>query len=679
MFVKICCRSCLRKGTGIEVAIFHLSLSVKNRNNGKVSLIAMAAYRSGEKLYSELYNKYSLYNHRVIAPDAFILKPEHVPAEFANRQILWNKMELAEKFPNAQICRELNVALPVELDHQIQKRLVEEFVQDNFVSQGMIADCAIHRDEEHNPHAHIMLTMREVDSEGNIRNKRKRVPVLDENNEQVTNEKGQRVTISVKTNNWDRKTLVSEIRSDWANKVNQILREHKIDQQITEKSHKELGKRELPSVHEGYYTKVLAEKGITSELKKKNLAIQNFNEIIQELDKLEAQQQILKDDPNFRLKFEKTFSPLEKKELKNLSSELRLFIDDKNVNKRLEELKRWENSLVFNNKVELQKQRLLLNKISDEREKLQQAEQILNKQAQRFFKKAYPTLNLEKFSKQDIRTIVNETIAKKDLLGKEEMVKVLYERQVVDLANEKKIFKEKPFQTERYLQMKIDQVADSIKLTSNPEQKEVLQTKLEKLEQLKVGLKDYVHAEVAQRFDQNVEIDSVIEGELLLAKADYYQTTDFVGVEDQPRFSIEELNRMLEQSKGYLTNIETPKIANDCQGIYFIQDSLHYKEQLTPLAKMNLAKVVERNQYLPESDKQTITQQLQEKQERSQEQTQDIEQPRNTVLMFKLAKLTSKLLQGPHTRQKKRNLEKLVKQTRGRDPEREGYPKFPLG
>ena len=259
------------------------------------------------------------------------------------------------------------------------------------------------------------------------------------------------------------------------------------------------------------------------------------------------------------------------------------------------------------------------------------------------------------------------------------MVKVLYERQVVDLANEKKIFKEKPFQTERYLQMKIDQVADSIKQTSNPEQKEVLQTKLEKLEQLKVGLKDYVHAEVAQRFDQNVEIDSVIEGELLLAKADYYQTTDFVGVEDQPRFSIEELNRMLEQSKGYLTNIETPKIANDCQGIYFIQDSLHYKEQLTPLAKMNLAKVVERNQYLPESDKQSITQQLQEKQELSQEQTQDIEQPRNTVLMFKLAKLTSKLLQGPHTRQKKRNLEKLVKQTRGRDPEREGYPKFPLG
>ena len=131
-------------------------------------------------------------------------------------------MELAEKSPNAQLCRELNVALPIELNNSDQRMLIEDFVKDNFVSEGMIADVAIHRDDENNPHAHIMLTMREVDSEGNILNKRKRIPKLDENGNQIFNEKGQRVTVSIKTNDWDRKSLVSEIRKDWLIKSTNI-------------------------------------------------------------------------------------------------------------------------------------------------------------------------------------------------------------------------------------------------------------------------------------------------------------------------------------------------------------------------------------------------------------------------------------------------------------------------
>src|SRR5699024_1732533 len=113
----------------------------------------------GERLYSELYEKTSLYNHRLVQPDAFIMKPEYVPDEFLDRENLWNKMELAEKSSNAQLCREMNIALPIELNPTDQKELVQEFVKDNFVVQGMIADCAIHRDDINNPHVHIMLTM----------------------------------------------------------------------------------------------------------------------------------------------------------------------------------------------------------------------------------------------------------------------------------------------------------------------------------------------------------------------------------------------------------------------------------------------------------------------------------------------------------------------------------------
>ena len=127
-------------------------------------------------------------------------------------------MELAEKQVNSQICREVNVALPIELNNTDQRSLIEEFVKDNFVSEGMIADVAIHRDDENNPHAHIMLTMREVDSEGNILNKRKKIPKLDENGNPILLENGKIKMVSIKTNDWDRKSLVSEIRKDWADK-----------------------------------------------------------------------------------------------------------------------------------------------------------------------------------------------------------------------------------------------------------------------------------------------------------------------------------------------------------------------------------------------------------------------------------------------------------------------------
>ena len=396
-------------------------MTIAKRAGGKRSLIAMAAYRSGEKLYSELYEKTSLYNHRLVKPETFILKPDYVPNEFLDRQTLWNKMELAEKSPNAQLCRELNVALPIELANVDQKLLLEDFVKDNFVTEGMIADVAIHREDENNPHAHIMLTMREVDSKGNVQNKRKRIPKLDENGNQIFNEKGQRMTVSIKKNNWNRKSFVSEIRKDWADKVNQFLNDRQIDQQITEKSHAEIGKKELPTIHEGFYTRKLEEKGIVSELRKKNLEIRSYNDALDELENLERKRDVLEEDKNFQVTFEKTFSPLEKKELSHLSKELKLFIKDETIDKRLNEIKRWENSVLFTNRMELQKQRLLLSKISDERAMLKKANEILDKQSERFFKKSYPSLNIDKFSTHEVRAMVNETIYRKQLLTKEQL------------------------------------------------------------------------------------------------------------------------------------------------------------------------------------------------------------------------------------------------------------------
>ncbi|HFQ5702511.1 TPA: MobA/MobL family protein [Listeria monocytogenes] len=650
------------------MAIFHLSMKIAKREGGKRSLIAMASYRSGEKLYSELYEKTNMYNHRIVKPESFILKPEFVPEEFLNREFLWNKMELAETSANAQLCRELNVALPIELNKEDQRELIENFVKDNFVSSGMIADVSIHRDDENNPHAHIMLTMREVNSEGHILNKSYRIPKLDDEGNQLYNEKGHRVTVSIKRNDWDRKSFVSEIRKDWADKVNSILKQRGIDQQITEKSHAELGKKELPSVHEGFYTKKLESNGITSEKRKYNLEIQSYNDSLAELEKLELQKKYLGEDTNFSIKFEKTFSPLEKKELSNLSSELKLFINDENVDKRLGELKRWENSVLFNNKMELQKQRLMLNKIGNEREKLEQAEKILDKQATRFFKKAYPNLNVDKFSNSEIRSMVNETIFRKKILGKEELAQVIYDEKVVGIESTKKVFKEKPFQTDRFLESKINQTKQMIEKESDTNRKNILLSKQEKLESIRDSLKEYIHTEVKQKFGDNVSVDNVIEGELLLAKSKYYQTTEFLDTENKPRFSASEINTLLEQSRGYLGNIQSVTIPNDCQGIYFVQDSMKHINELTPLAKYNLKKVVQRNAYLPDSDKlelnTTIDRSSQD--DSLEKENKDIQNKEVNIKMFQLAKSINRLL-GGNQPQKKRNLEKLIKQTKAKE------------
>jgi len=640
-------------------------MTIAKRAGGKRSLIAMAAYRSGEKLYSELYEKTSFYNHRLVKPETFILKPDYVPNEFLDRQTLWNKMELAEKSPNAQLCRELNVALPIELANVDQKLLLEDFVKDNFVTEGMIADVAIHREDENNPHAHIMLTMREVDSKGNVQNKSYRIPKLDEQGQPLFNEKGQRMTVSIKKNNWNRKSFVSEIRKDWADKVNQFLNDRQIDQQITEKSHAEIGKKELPTIHEGFYTRKLEEKGIVSELRKKNLEIRSYNDALDELENLERKRDVLEEDKNFQVTFEKTFSPLEKKELSHLSKELKLFIKDETIDKRLNEIKRWENSVLFTNRMELQKQRLLLSKISDERAMLKKANEILDKQSERFFKKSYPSLNIDKFSTHEVRAMVNETIYRKQLLTKEQLAEVIYTERIVEQEESKKIFKEKPFQTSRYLDSKMKQVEEHIAKELDPEKAAILSLKKEKLAGIKQGLIEYVQLEVERKFDKNVLVDTVIEGELLLAKADYYQTTDFSTVEGVTRFTSEELTNLLEQSRGSLMNIQTVKIPNDCQGVFFVQDAMTHLDELSPLAKHNLKHIVNRNDYLPNSDKLELTSQIDtsEKEVVKRDLDESTGQEVN-VKIFQLAKTINRLLTGNHP-QKKRNLEKLIKQTKG--------------
>src|SRR5699024_7421060 len=165
------------------------------------------------------------YKERFVKPDSMIMKPDHAPEWTLDREQLWNQAEAAEPHENGQMAREVLVALPNNMDDEQQRELVKEFAQENFIDEGMVADINIHRDDANNPHAHIMLTTRPFDQDGNFeKRKSKRVPVLDENGNQKFNEKGWRVTKSVKINDWDNQNKVSEWREKWAEKLNEKSR-----------------------------------------------------------------------------------------------------------------------------------------------------------------------------------------------------------------------------------------------------------------------------------------------------------------------------------------------------------------------------------------------------------------------------------------------------------------------
>lgn len=178
----------LTRGEGKAIAIYHCSVKIIGRNAGR-SAVAAAAYRAGEKMTNQYdgithdYRKKNWVEHKAV------LLPDQAPESYQDRETLWNAVEMAEKTKDAQLAREVELALPRELTREQQIHLVEQYVRQEFASQGMCADIAIHnppvcndrhqpvdekgfptKDREKmrfpNPHAHILLTVRPIGPDG---------------------------------------------------------------------------------------------------------------------------------------------------------------------------------------------------------------------------------------------------------------------------------------------------------------------------------------------------------------------------------------------------------------------------------------------------------------------------------------------------------------------------------
>ena len=165
----------------------HNEISIVQRSQQQ-SAVAAAAYQSGEKLFCEYDQEVKHYPEKRGIVHNEILLPANAPQEYADRNTLWNAAEAVEKQWNSQLARRWVLTIPREIPSDQYAVLVREFCQQQFVSKGMIADFAIHDPHPpgHNPHAHVMLTMRAMDEHGKWLPKSRKVYDLDENGERMT-------------------------------------------------------------------------------------------------------------------------------------------------------------------------------------------------------------------------------------------------------------------------------------------------------------------------------------------------------------------------------------------------------------------------------------------------------------------------------------------------------------
>ena len=266
----------------IPIAIYHWNIGIVSRGKGK-SAVAAAAYRSGEKLTNEWDGMTHDYTRKGGVVHTEIMLPPHAPPSFSDRSTLWNSVELYEKAGNAQLAREIDAALPIELSREEQIRLVREYCSSQFVSRGMCVDFAIHDTDKGNPHCHIMLTMRPLDERGTWTAKSKKEYDLDENGERIRLPSGRYKTHKVDLTGWNDKDNTLFWRKAWADFTNDFLERNGSPERIDHRSNAERGIDEIPTVHMGVAACQMEKKGIATEKGELNRSIQKTNRLIREI------------------------------------------------------------------------------------------------------------------------------------------------------------------------------------------------------------------------------------------------------------------------------------------------------------------------------------------------------------------------------------------------------------
>ena len=309
------------------MAIYHLEAKVVSRGAGR-SAVAASAYLS----CSRLYNDYDGIQHDYTKKQGLVWQqiflPEYAPQEWQDREKLWNAVEEVETAKDSRLAREFVVALPIELSREEQIELLQEFIQEQFVSDGMCADAAIHDTDGHNPHAHILLTVRPLDEQRRWQYKTEKEYLCVRNGEEkgftaaefktVQNEGWEKqypykigkkkvyMTPSAAevqglvradkhpkstrygrqnpiSERWNSEEQLVEWRKAWADVTNLYLERAGRAERIDHRSNAARGLDEIPTIHEGVAAQALERKGIISDRCEINRQIRADNALLREL------------------------------------------------------------------------------------------------------------------------------------------------------------------------------------------------------------------------------------------------------------------------------------------------------------------------------------------------------------------------------------------------------------
>ena len=309
------------------MAIYHLEAKVVGRGAGR-SAVAASAYLS----CSRLYNDYDGIQHDYTKKQGLVWQevflPEYAPQEWQDREKLWNAVEEVETAKDSRLAREFVVALPIELSREQQIELLQDFIREQFVSDGMCADAAIHDTDGHNPHAHILLTVRPLDERGKwqyktekeylcMRNGEERgftaaefksaqndgwekqypykvgkkkvymTPSAAEAQELIRADKHPKSTRYGRQNpiseRWNSEEQLTAWRESWAYVSNRYLERAGREERIDHRSNAARGLDEIPTIHEGVTARALERKGMIADRCEINRQIKAGNALLREL------------------------------------------------------------------------------------------------------------------------------------------------------------------------------------------------------------------------------------------------------------------------------------------------------------------------------------------------------------------------------------------------------------
>jgi len=309
------------------MAIYHLEAKMVSRGAGR-SAVAASAYLSCSRMLNEYDGVQHDYTRKQGLAWQTVFLPDMAPAEWQDREKLWNAVEEAEKTKDSRLAREFVAALPIELSRQQQIELLQNFICEQFVAEGMCADVAIHDTDGHNPHAHILLTVRPLNENGTWQYKTEKeyLCVKDGNERGFTAAEfksaqaegwekqypykvgkkkvymapsaaqahgyvrsgkhpkstryGRQNPISAR---WNSEEQLLAWREVWATAANRCLVLAGHAERIDHRSHAARGLEERPTIHEGVAAQALERRGIISDRCELNQQIKADNALLREL------------------------------------------------------------------------------------------------------------------------------------------------------------------------------------------------------------------------------------------------------------------------------------------------------------------------------------------------------------------------------------------------------------